>query len=227
MPRVWAVVVALLLGFGALAQAQQCSFRSGDLSARWQVVDGDLTVEFTNKNIGNNQWTGIGFGSDMSNLEVVVVTIEDNHAKLVTGFTRGYGAPTLDSSSSVAAQSINYNSNTLVVRFSRPIGSVGDRLFSLEDCTTWNFVTDGDFQGGEIGYHNTPPTSVDVCANNSLQNGQIPSIGAATLRLDDVCATSCPRVFDTRDPISNAVPLASIYNNRQSSRFDTLRGGQK
>ncbi|KAK6021679.1 hypothetical protein OSTOST_12643, partial [Ostertagia ostertagi] len=40
----------------------QCSFSGGDVSARWQVSNNELTVEFVNKKIGNNQWTGIGFG---------------------------------------------------------------------------------------------------------------------------------------------------------------------
>ncbi|KIH47134.1 hypothetical protein ANCDUO_22812 [Ancylostoma duodenale] len=45
--------------------AADCTYNGGDVSARWQVSGDKLTVEFINKKIGNNQWTGIGFGPNM------------------------------------------------------------------------------------------------------------------------------------------------------------------
>ncbi|EPB76861.1 hypothetical protein ANCCEY_04073 [Ancylostoma ceylanicum] len=46
--------------------AADCTYSGGDVSARWQVSGDKLTVEFINKKIGNNQWTGIGFGPNMN-----------------------------------------------------------------------------------------------------------------------------------------------------------------
>ncbi|CAI2305737.1 unnamed protein product [Caenorhabditis sp. 36 PRJEB53466] len=137
--------------------AAQCSVKSGDMSARWQVADGELTIEVTTDNIGNNEWSAVGFGPDMSDLSVVVFQVKDFKPSVVTGATQGYGAPALDSSPSVTLQSLNYNSNTLVARFARPVGS-------LSTCTTWNFVTKGSIEDGEIGYHNAAPHSVEICA---------------------------------------------------------------
>ncbi|CAO4360745.1 unnamed protein product [Caenorhabditis nigoni] len=149
------LIVSLLLQIGETAK---CTAKSGDISARWQVVDGELTVEVTTNNIGNNEWSAVGFGPDMSDLNVVIFQVVDFKPSLVTGTTQGYGAPTLDSSPSVTLQSLNYNSNTMVARFARPLGS-------LSTCTTWNFVTDGAIEDGSIGYHNTAPHSVEICAD--------------------------------------------------------------
>ncbi|CCD72836.1 DOMON domain-containing protein [Caenorhabditis elegans] len=140
------------------AQSAKCTAKSGDISARWQVVDGELTVEVTTKNVGNNEWSAVGFGPDMSDLIVVIFQVVDFKPSLVTGTTQGYGAPALDASPSVTLQSLDYNSNTLVARFARPVGS-------LSTCTTWNFVTEGSIEDGSIGYHNAAPHTVEICAN--------------------------------------------------------------
>ncbi|EYB93533.1 hypothetical protein Y032_0181g863 [Ancylostoma ceylanicum] len=118
--------------------AADCTYSGGDVSARWQVSGDKLTVEFINKKIGNNQWTGIGFGPNMENLEVVLVKIEGSKPVLVTGHTSGYDAPTLDKSANVSPQLMNYNSNQLTFRFTRPLGANGARNHKLDECQTWN-----------------------------------------------------------------------------------------
>ncbi|PAV92087.1 hypothetical protein WR25_15989 [Diploscapter pachys] len=60
------LTAVLLLSFAALVQGQaQCSYSDDSITARWQVVNGELTVEFTNKKVGNNQWTAIAWGPGM------------------------------------------------------------------------------------------------------------------------------------------------------------------
>ncbi|PIC49978.1 hypothetical protein B9Z55_001061 [Caenorhabditis nigoni] len=108
------LIVSLLLQIGETAK---CTAKSGDISARWQVVDGELTVEVTTNNIGNNEWSAVGFGPDMSDLNVVIFQVVDFKPSLVTGTTQGYGAPTLDSSPSVTLQSLNYNSESRICHF--------------------------------------------------------------------------------------------------------------
>lgn len=80
-----------------------------------QTVDGELTIEVTTNNIGNNEWSAVGFGPDMSDLSVVVFQVVDFKPSVVTGATQGYGAPTLDASPSVTLQSLNYNSKLVIV----------------------------------------------------------------------------------------------------------------
>uniref|UniRef100_A0A8R1HYF8 DOMON domain-containing protein n=1 Tax=Caenorhabditis japonica TaxID=281687 RepID=A0A8R1HYF8_CAEJA len=75
------------------------------------VVDGELTIEVTTDNMGNNEWSAVGFGPDMSDLSVVVFQVKDSKPSVVTGATQGYGAPALDSTPSVNLQSVNYNSH--------------------------------------------------------------------------------------------------------------------
>ncbi|EYB93534.1 hypothetical protein Y032_0181g863 [Ancylostoma ceylanicum] len=143
--------------------AADCTYSGGDVSARWQVSGDKLTVEFINKKIGNNQWTGIGFGPNMENLEVVLVKIEGSKPVLVTGHTSGYDAPTLDKSANVSPQLMNYNSNQLTFRFTRPLGANGARNHKLDECQTWNFVKEGGLEGGAIGVHTSKPVPVKVC----------------------------------------------------------------
>ncbi|VDO99229.1 unnamed protein product [Heligmosomoides polygyrus] len=143
----------------------QCSFSGGDISARWQVADNELTVEFVNKKIGNNQWTGIGFGSSMENLEVVLVKIQDNKPFMVTGYTSGYSAPKLDSSTNVSPKLLSFNTNQLTFRFTRSLGVNGARSHSLEGCQKWNFVKEGRLEGGEISQHVATPVQIEVCPN--------------------------------------------------------------
>uniref|UniRef100_A0A0K0CZ95 DOMON domain-containing protein n=1 Tax=Angiostrongylus cantonensis TaxID=6313 RepID=A0A0K0CZ95_ANGCA len=102
----------IVLVFSIVASAApQCSFRDGDINARWQVSDDELTIEIVNKNIGDNQWTGIGFGPSMNDLEVVLVKIENNKPTLLTGFTSSYGPPTLDSTANVVPSLLSFNSS--------------------------------------------------------------------------------------------------------------------
>ncbi|CAI5440447.1 unnamed protein product [Caenorhabditis angaria] len=163
------LVVLLITIFGAnMSNAAKCSVKNGDISSRWQVADGELTMEVTTKNIGNNEWSAVGFGPDMSDLEVVIFEIVENEPKLVTGVTKGYSPPEIDSTPQVKLQSLNYNSNTLVARFSRPVGA-NSRGHSLTSCGTWNFVTKGVVEDGEIGYHGAAPHVVDICAQKCTQ----------------------------------------------------------
>ncbi|CAL2029599.1 unnamed protein product [Caenorhabditis brenneri] len=173
-------------------QAAKCTAKSGDISARWQVADGELTVEVTTNNIGNNEWSAVGFGPDMSDLSVVIFQVVDFKPSLATGTTQGYGAPTLDSTPSVTLQSLNYNSNTLVARFARPVGS-------LSTCQTWNFF-------------NAQP----------LSGRSVSSLGSPQIQVTDVCPNQCTGIFTQRDVAVDPVPQAAIYNNRISNRFDAL-----
>ncbi|VDL73857.1 unnamed protein product [Nippostrongylus brasiliensis] len=177
----------LLLLVAALTASvlSDCTYKGGDVSARWQVKDNELTVEFVNKKIGNNQWTGIGFGPGMEDLEVVLVKIEDNKPTMVTGSTSGYGPPTLDSKANVAPQLLTYSlrhtpislkktllssANQLTMRFSRPLGSNGERNHSLEECQKWNFVKEGSLEDGEFKPHTTTPEQVEVCPKECTES---------------------------------------------------------
>ncbi|XGW21177.1 hypothetical protein V3C99_004268 [Haemonchus contortus] len=194
------LLVALLVVLVPSVTAQ-CSFSKGDISARWQVANDELTVEFVNKKIGNNQWTAIGFGPDMSNLEVVVVKIQGNKPSLVTGHTDGYDAPKLDTAANVVPKLLSFNTNQLTLRFTRPLSSNGPRKHSLENCQKWNFLSSSPLStDGSIEKHTSPPLSIVVCP------GQ------------------CTQLFETRDVLTDPVPQNAIYNNRQSSRFDGLHG---
>ncbi|CAI4222445.1 unnamed protein product [Auanema sp. JU1783] len=143
--------------------AGQCSFENQDMSARWQVVNNELTVQFINKNIGNNQWTAIAFGENMSNLEVVLFAIQNNKASIRTGYTSGYGPPTFDNSVSVVPERVMFNSNQLSTRFTRPLGVSGPRGSNLTQCMTWNFISNGSYEDGDVGYHRSSPIGVEVC----------------------------------------------------------------
>ncbi|KHJ91953.1 DOMON domain protein [Oesophagostomum dentatum] len=153
----------LLSAFLVSSVASQCSYNAGDLSARWQVVDDKLTVEFINKKIGNNKWTGIGFGATMADLEVVLVKVEDNKPTAVTGHTSGYEAPTLDKSANVSPQLLSLNNNQLTFRFTRPLSANGDRKHSLEECQNWSFVKEGLLNGDEIAPHTSLPFVKKIC----------------------------------------------------------------
>ncbi|VDM60078.1 unnamed protein product [Angiostrongylus costaricensis] len=129
----------IVLVFSIVASAApQCSFNSGDINARWQVSDDELTVEIVNKNIGDNQWTGIGFGPSMNDLEVVLVKIENSKPTLLTGFTSSYGPPTLDPTANVVPSLLSFNSNQLRLRFTRSLSTHGVRSHSVEGCQQWN-----------------------------------------------------------------------------------------
>uniref|UniRef100_A0A1I7XEF0 Egg protein n=1 Tax=Heterorhabditis bacteriophora TaxID=37862 RepID=A0A1I7XEF0_HETBA len=63
------MLLLILASTYVAAVFSQCSYNNGDISSRWQVVNGELTIEFINRNIGNNQWTGNGFGPGMVDTE--------------------------------------------------------------------------------------------------------------------------------------------------------------
>ncbi|CAB3410658.1 unnamed protein product [Caenorhabditis bovis] len=208
------LVLAAIFAVLAASEAAKCSVKNGDMSARWQVVDGELTMEVTTKNMGNNQWSAVGFGPDMSDLEVIVFRVIDNSPSVRTGTTSGYGAPQFDATLGLSLESVDYNSNTFVARFSRPLGS-------LSGCKTWNFVTDGTIEDGEIGYHNSPPHSF-FGAQDLTNNGEVISMGSPQIRVTNVCPAECTQIFMTRTSIVDPVPIAAVYNNRISTRFDAL-----
>ncbi|KJH47511.1 DOMON domain protein [Dictyocaulus viviparus] len=201
---------------------QQCSFNDDDISARWQVSGDELTIEFVNKQIANNKWTGIGFGPSMENLEVVVVKIEDNKPSLVTGFTSGYGPPSLDSNANVVSSLLQFNSNQLTFRFTRPLNSNGARKHSLEECQKWNFVKEGEVENGEIGSHSASPSSISFISSSPLNSeGEVRKHKNKPTAVT-VCPKQCRELFQNRDVLRNPVPQKAIYNNHQSSRFDGL-----
>ncbi|KAK5974930.1 DOMON domain-containing protein, partial [Trichostrongylus colubriformis] len=144
------------------------------------VSNNELTVEFVNKKIGNNQWTGIGFGPGMDDLEVVLVKIQDNKPSLVTGFTNGYAPPTVDSAANVAPKLLSFNTvkkvmgqflaNQLTMRFTRPLAANGPRQHSLEECQKWNFVKEGPLEDGKFGPHTATPVSMKVCPKDCTKN---------------------------------------------------------
>ncbi|XGW21178.1 hypothetical protein V3C99_004268 [Haemonchus contortus] len=217
------LLVALLVVLVPSVTAQ-CSFSKGDISARWQVANDELTVEFVNKKIGNNQWTAIGFGPDMSNLEVVVVKIQGNKPSLVTGHTDGYDAPKLDTAANVVPKLLSFNTNQLTLRFTRPLSSNGPRKHSLENCQKWNFVKEGTLEDGKIGLHKQAPSSMTFLSSSPLStDGSIEKHTSPPLSIV-VCPGQCTQLFETRDVLTDPVPQNAIYNNRQSSRFDGLHG---
>ncbi|PAV80416.1 hypothetical protein WR25_23586 [Diploscapter pachys] len=151
------LTAVLLLSFAALVQGQaQCSYSDASITARWQVVNGELTVEFTNKKVGNNQWTAIAWGPGMQDLDVVIFRVSNGKASVATGVTKGYGPPIFDSKLNVAPQQITYNNNELKAIITRPIGN-------LKDCTTWNFIPANALENGEPSYHEIPPVSIKKC----------------------------------------------------------------
>ncbi|KAE9419895.1 hypothetical protein Angca_003302, partial [Angiostrongylus cantonensis] len=170
-------VMLIVLVFSIVASAApQCSFRDGDINARWQVSDDELTIEIVNKNIGDNQWTGIGFGPSMvvslfkNDLEVVLVKIENNKPTLLTGFTSSYGPPTLDSTANVVPSLLSFNSNQLRLRFTRTLSSHGERSHSLEGCHQWNVVKQGYLNNGEVSSHSDTLVSIEVCPEECKKN---------------------------------------------------------
>ncbi|KHJ88997.1 hypothetical protein OESDEN_11194 [Oesophagostomum dentatum] len=54
-------------------------------------------------------------------------------------------------------------------------------------------------------------------------NGQIQKHGSTPTSIR-VCPSQCQQRFTTRDVLTNPVPVAAVYNNHQSSRFDGLYG---
>ncbi|KAJ1349782.1 hypothetical protein KIN20_005434 [Parelaphostrongylus tenuis] len=161
----------VVLVFSVIVSASaRCSFTKGVISAKWQVSDDKLTVEFVNKNIGNNQWTGIGIGPSMADLEVILVKIMNNKPSLVTGFTSNYGPPTLDSNANVVPSLLSLNGNQLRVRFTRPLSSNGMRHHSLKGCQKWHLVQMGNLRNDKIGVHTVKPMPVDVCPEECKMN---------------------------------------------------------
>ncbi|WKX91203.1 hypothetical protein Q1695_009774 [Nippostrongylus brasiliensis] len=141
-----------------------CSYNSGNLTSRWQVVDGKITIELENKNIGKHRrWTSIGFGPNMEKMEVVLVKIVDSVPTMVTGHTTGYSEPTYDSVPSVELDKLSYKGRRLVLRFSRPLGANGPRKHSLEQCQKWNFAKEGIIFDDEVGTHTEKPPQVEIC----------------------------------------------------------------
>lgn len=60
--------ILLLAYFVVSSTSAQCIYQKGDLTVRWSTTADQLFVEFTNKNLTNNQWTGIGWGDTMVSL---------------------------------------------------------------------------------------------------------------------------------------------------------------
>ncbi|VDP33508.1 unnamed protein product [Heligmosomoides polygyrus] len=157
------VLLFLLAFIPAAYAAALCSYNDGDVSARWAVKGYYITIEIANKNLTNNQWTGIAFGPDMFHLEIVIVSILDENPSFATGYTDYYAPPIIDARPNVALKLLSYDNNELVFRFSRPLGPTGDRRHSLEDCQMWSFVDKGDILEDEMLPHSDVPKQVKVC----------------------------------------------------------------
>ncbi|CAD6192670.1 unnamed protein product [Caenorhabditis auriculariae] len=147
-----------------LAWAQNCNYAAAGVNVNWQTSNGMLTIDFSNGVIQNNEWTAIGFGAKMANLEVIVFKIVNGVPSVSTGFTKGYGPPTLDSNANVGVQTLMYNGNTLTARIVRPLAANGPRNFSLQNCMTWTIVPRGPLTNGNIHKHTTRPEAIpNVC----------------------------------------------------------------
>ncbi|KAK5967279.1 DOMON domain-containing protein [Trichostrongylus colubriformis] len=144
----------------------RCSFSDEDITVRWYVHNDNITVEYENRKVTNNQWTGIGFGRNMNNLEVIIAIIQDNKPSLVTGFTSGYEAPILDSHAYVEPEHLSFTGDKLTVQLTRPLKATGARNHSLEGCQTWNFVKEGLYKDGQIMVHQFTQVPMAVCPSN-------------------------------------------------------------
>uniref|UniRef100_A0A8R1DKM0 DOMON domain-containing protein n=1 Tax=Caenorhabditis japonica TaxID=281687 RepID=A0A8R1DKM0_CAEJA len=154
------LLIALSIGLGSTST---CNFSNGGVRANWKIVNRSLQIHYTNARISNNQWTAIGFGPGMQNLNVIVFLVQNGRVQVRTGKTNGYRAPTFDNRSSVNVHSSNISGTTLNVLITVPLNFNG---MNLLNCQTWNFVQTGQLMNGQLSRHTTTPFRVNnVCAS--------------------------------------------------------------
>ncbi|XGW21183.1 hypothetical protein V3C99_004271 [Haemonchus contortus] len=158
----------LLLTLLVPTVAAQCSFKKDNIVSIWKVKGNTLWVEFINKNITNEHWTGIAFGENMYKLEIVVAKIMNNEASLVTGHTFSYGGVKEDPMPSVEEKLLSYNSNVLKFGFTRPLGKNGPREHSLKECQKWHFMKEGDIVASDLFSHRRATDSMNVCLKDCM-----------------------------------------------------------
>ncbi|CAJ0920611.1 unnamed protein product, partial [Mesorhabditis belari] len=149
------LIASIFFGFYSSVLSQTpnpCIFENGAIAANWSVANGIVYVEFINKNLANNQWTGIAFGDLSGNLETVLMTIRNYRVSLNTGLLANSGyVISVDQQPDVTPIFLNYNMNRLTARFQRPLSATGPRGFSLDNCVDWNFISASPPSPGQGG----------------------------------------------------------------------------
>ncbi|CAA21756.1 DOMON domain-containing protein [Caenorhabditis elegans] len=155
-------IILLLISIGTVA-SQTCKFSKSAVKANWKIQNGALQIQYQNNRITNNQWTAIGFGPGMSNLNVIVFIVQNSQVTVRTGRTSGYGPPSFDNQSSVSVQMANHSGSTLNALVNVPLNFNG---MNIQNCQTWNFVQSGPINNGNMGVHTSRPDQVNnVCAS--------------------------------------------------------------
>uniref|UniRef100_A0A1I7TQV5 DOMON domain-containing protein n=1 Tax=Caenorhabditis tropicalis TaxID=1561998 RepID=A0A1I7TQV5_9PELO len=152
------ISILFLALIGAASSQNNCKFSKNAVKATWKIENGALQIVYSNNRINNNQWTAIGFGPGMSNMNVIVFMVQNNQVTIRTGRTSGYGPPQFDNQSNVMSQMVNHSGSTLNALVSVPLNFNG---MNVQNCQTWNFVQSGPINNGAMGIHTSRPDQVN------------------------------------------------------------------
>ncbi|CAP38424.1 Protein CBG21752 [Caenorhabditis briggsae] len=156
------ISILILATIGVVA-SQTCNFQKSAVKANWKIVNGALQIQYQNNRITNNQWTAVGFGPGMSNLNVIVFMVQNGQITTRTGRTTGYGPPVFDNQNNINVSMANHSGSTLNALVSVPLNFNG---MNVQNCQTWNFVQSGPINNGQMGVHTSRPDQVNnVCAS--------------------------------------------------------------
>ncbi|CAI5449367.1 unnamed protein product [Caenorhabditis angaria] len=129
--------------------------------ASWKTVNNEIDIQFTNKQLQNNQWTAIVFGDSTSQLSMVVFENINNSVNVQTGTTNGMGNKTIDSTNQATVQFANISGNVMNSVVTLPSSFNG---VDLTQCHSWRFVQAGSILNGQMGKRLTNPLTVsNVC----------------------------------------------------------------
>ncbi|CAB3405833.1 unnamed protein product [Caenorhabditis bovis] len=154
------------IAFCAFCSAQNCDYSSNDQQVTWRIQNGSMLITYQKLNARNNEWSAIAWGERMQNLKVLVFEVNNNRVSVKTGSTSGYGPPQLDNQLRGTVQNVQYTGNTLKAVVNVPL-NIND--INLQACQTWNFISSGPLNNGQIGYHTSPPVQIqNVCPEHCL-----------------------------------------------------------
>ncbi|UMM27279.1 hypothetical protein L5515_010639 [Caenorhabditis briggsae] len=139
------ISILILATIGVVA-SQTCNFQKSAVKANWKIVNGALQIQYQNNRITNNQWTAVGFGPGMSNLNVIVFMVQNGQITTRTGRTTVYGPPVFDNQNNINVSMVNHSGSTLNALVSVPLNFNG---MNVQNCQTWNVslkLWDFDYQ---------------------------------------------------------------------------------
>ncbi|CAI5448523.1 unnamed protein product [Caenorhabditis angaria] len=153
--------------FVALASAKTCKYTSGDLNVHWIYANNSIQIQFQNKNLKNDHWTGIGFGNDKNNIPSIIFLLTNN---VITTRSVTLGEETAPVFTNTNSSNTNYQliysgyfpqdkTINAVLNVSPNFGGQ-----QLTQCQKWNFFKKGKISNGNVEKSDNKPSKKKVCA---------------------------------------------------------------